>query len=409
MRARRSGSSVSGTCCDDGPAVNEDRYDPTGWPVWAFAVSLALMTVLATLMVATATDGAVVAPLAVATVLPWGFHLVGRHPPVGWFLALSVVPLVLVNTLAVEAAGEATVLAACMAVFIQGEAVAAYRPRDAVLGVLAGGLVLALYARSSVVSVPAVYLVSATAGAVTIGYLLRRQQQTVFELRTAQDRLVGEAALQERQRVAREVHDVVAHSLTVTMMHVTAARMAIRRDPASAVEALEEAERLGRQSLDEIRRTVAVLRQGDERATDRALPSPADLDALVEGYRAAGVPVTFDVAGRLDELDPPVALAVYRLVQEAIGNAAKHAPGTAVDVRVRVGTDGAWVHASNPLPVGAVVGRSDRAGLGLVGMRERVALLGGAITAGPRHGRWVVEARLAPEEPGDGESRTRCR
>lgn len=403
--------------------MNEDRYAPTEWPTWAFAVSLALMSVLALTMVVTAARPAIIAPLAVTAVLPWGLHLAGRHPPVGWFLTLSIVPLVLVNTVAVQAAGDAALLSVCMAVYIQGESVAAYRPRDAVLGVLAGGLVLALHAWvpeerlsdfvGAPVPVPAAYLVGATAGAITIGYLLRRQQQTVVELRSAQDRLVGEAALQERQRIAREVHDVVAHSLTVTMMHVTAARMAIRRDPGSAIDALEEAERLGRQSLDEIRRTVALLRDGGERATAPALPAATDLHALVAQYAGAGVDVDLDVHGPLADLEAATGLALFRLVQEAIGNAVKHAPGAPVTVRVGVSEDAVDVQASNPLPTTVVARRGERAGLGLVGMRERIALLGGTIAVGPQGRAWVVDATLprsgAPDAGASSEPGWWCR
>lgn len=237
--------------------------------------------------------------------------------------------------------------------------------------------------------------------AMLTGYLLRRQQQTVSELRRAQAALAGEAAQRERQRIAREVHDVVAHSLTVTLLHVRTARRALDRDPAHAREALDRAEELGRRSLADIRRTVGLLRSEDEALETHALPDAADLPALVSSTRDAGVALDAELDGDLAGLPPSVSLSLYRIVQEAISNAANHAPGQPVRLRVRVGRAGIDVVVSNPVPPGT---RPGGGGLGVVGMRERIALLGGSVDVDRRDGRWTVTARLPLDRTVDAEA-----
>lgn len=369
----------------------DDVHDPANWPRWAFVVSALLVAALAVLMVAVATRPLVVAGLVLVMLVPWVDHVLGKHPPVWVFLSLAITPLLALNTVLLEAAGTDTaIVSAMLVIFIQGESVSAYPRHKAVLGVAAGMVVLFAHV-VRVGDLATVYLVAGSAIAMTVGYLIRRQQETLVELRRAQERLVGEATLFERQRIAREVHDVIAHSMTVVMMHLTAARMAVARDPQAATEALEEAERLGRSSLAEIRRTVGVLRAEADRATDRALPTGADVDELVEDFRAAGLTVDLHVTGRLDGVDGTAGLTLYRVVQESLANAARHAPGAPVQVDVSVGAD---VEAciTNPVPAGVRAGASS--GHGLAGMAERAQVLGGTVTAGPHGPAWRVECRL---------------
>jgi signal transduction histidine kinase len=370
-------------------------YDPMEWPRWAFVASAALVASLATLMAVVATDRVVAGVAAAIVVTPSVDHVLGKHPPPWLMLTLTLLPLLALNTVMFEAAGPAAAaVAAMLAVFIQGEAVSAYSPGYALAGVVLGGAVIAGHAVHTD-AVAVAYWIGGSAIAVTVGYLIRRQQQTLLELRAAQAQLVGEAMLQERQRIAREVHDVIAHSMTVTMMHITAARMAIHRDPDAAVEALSEAERLGRTSLADVRRTVGLLRAESDRATDRALPTAADVAALVAGYTAAGVTVDLDVTGDLTRVDATTGLALYRVVQEALANAARHAPGAPVTVEVTVDDD-LTVRVTNPVPAGA---RVDRGGNGLVGMRERTNLLEGTMRAGLDGDRWTLEWRVPlPDE-----------
>lgn len=369
----------------------DDVHDPANWPRWAFVASALLVAALAVLMVAVAVRPLVVAGLVLVMLVPWIDHVLGKHPPVWLFLSLAITPLLVLNTVLLDAAGtDAAIVSAMLVIFIQGESVSAYPRHKAVLGVAAGMLVLAAHVMR-VGDLATVYLVAGSAIAMTVGYLIRRQQETVVELRRAQARLVGEATLFERQRIAREVHDVIAHSMTVVMMHLTAARMAVTRDPDAAAEALEEAERLGRSSLAEIRRTVGVLRAEADRATDRALPTGADVEALVDDFRAAGLTVDLHVTGQLGDVDGTAGLALYRVAQESLANAARHAPGAPVEVAITVGTDVA-ARIANPIP--ASVRASTSAGHGLAGMTERAQVLGGTVVAGPDGPAWRVECRL---------------
>jgi signal transduction histidine kinase len=220
-------------------------------------------------------------------------------------------------------------------------------------------------------------------------YLVRREQALVAQLRAAQAGLADRARAEERNRIARELHDVIAHSLTVSLLHLASARMAVRFDPADAERALAEAERLGRASLDEVRATVGLLKAdgGADEGPAAPLPGMTGIPDLVERFRAAGAPVTLTVDGDADAVPATTGLAVYRIVQEALTNAAKHAGGAPVTVTVAVGAD-----------VGVRVDSAGRPrhghGLGMDSMRERAESLGGTLTAGPGGRGWLVSAAL---------------
>jgi signal transduction histidine kinase len=224
------------------------------------------------------------------------------------------------------------------------------------------------------------------------GMMVRTLMHLLERLRTAQEDLAARAATDERRRIARELHDVIAHSLTVMMLHVTGARRALSRDTGDAATALEEAERLGRQSLQDVRRVVGVL--GSDAAGEPApMPGAPDVTALVDQFRGAGATIAADIRGELRELEPTAGLALYRIVQECLTNAAKHAPGMPVDVSIEVRSDRTLVRVINVLPDAAAprtVTRSN--GLGLWGMKERAALLGGSVSAGADDRSWIVEA-----------------
>lgn len=239
------------------------------------------------------------------------------------------------------------------------------------------------------------------------GLLIRRLLVAVADLAEAQAALEADAAARERQRIAREVHDVIAHSLTVTMLHITAARLAVGRgDADGATEALEEAERLGRRSLDDIRSTVGLLRTGDgDTATAAALPVGEDLDELVAGYRAAGLSIEAAIDPGVSSLPAAVGLATYRIVQEALANVAKHAPGARASVEVRVGADLLIdVHDDGGprAPAGGAPGH------GILGMRERAEALGGTLDAGPSAQGWRLCATI-PLQVAAAARRSRCK
>jgi signal transduction histidine kinase len=229
------------------------------------------------------------------------------------------------------------------------------------------------------------------------GIAIRSVVELLVELKTTQADLAARAAADERQRIAREVHDVVAHSLTVTMLHVTGARMALRRDPTEAADALERAEQLGRQSLAEVRRIVGLL-QPSGSGTAPALPAASDVPSLVDEFRAAGLAVSFSLDGDLRRVAPSSGLALYRITQESLTNVTKHAPGALADVHVAVHNGKVRVAVVNDMARAEFARAETKSGggMGVRGMRERAASLGGALRAGDfgGDGAWRVEAEL---------------
>jgi signal transduction histidine kinase len=230
-----------------------------------------------------------------------------------------------------------------------------------------------------------------------IGRIIRRERELVAALTEAQDRLQVAATAAERQRIARDVHDVVGHSLTVMLLNVSGARRVLGSDPAAAAEALDRAEQAGRGSLQSVRAIVGLLRTPDEVGTQSPRPGAADIVGLVDMAAASGLPVRAEVLGDLRAVDPYAGLAAYRLVQEALANVEHHAPGSDVVVRVVVNGVRLSVSVHNgparrppPAPAG-------RGGTGLDGMHQRVAAVGGTVSAGPEGDGWVVEGSIPLE------------
>jgi signal transduction histidine kinase len=215
--------------------------------------------------------------------------------------------------------------------------------------------------------------------------VIDHEQRISAALREAQAGLAARSAAEERTRIAREVHDVTGHALTVSLLHITSARLALDEDPDTAAEALAEAERLSRRSLEEVRAAVGVLRDGAQPSTP--LPGAADVEELVASVRRTGVDVDLEVTGDPATLPDVLGLAVYRVVQEALTNVARHAPAAPTRVLVEVGR-GARVRVDSAAPP-----RADaRPGTGIAGMTERAEGLGGTLTAGPGGPGWRVEA-----------------
>jgi signal transduction histidine kinase len=220
------------------------------------------------------------------------------------------------------------------------------------------------------------------------GLLVRHEFDLVAQLRAAQAGLTDRAKAEERNRIARELHDVIAHTLTVSLLHVTSARLAVEFDPADAARSLAEAERLGRESLAEVRSAVGLLRQDGDIAGTAPLPGAGEVPTLVERFRSAGVDVTLTVDGDTSVLPATAGLAVYRIVQEAMTNALKHAPGSSTAVRLSVDD------TSVGLAVDSSGAPGDGTGLGVISMRERAESLGGTCSAGPGGRGWLVQATL---------------
>lgn len=379
------------------------RDTPSGYPRWVppLVAVPPLFFGIVTISVAGRGRGAVAIAIGLA-VLPW---LVNAVRP-GWlpgtlFMLGVVTPLAVLNiaggAFGVDLTADAhNKLSFMILVWLTGEMAARGRLVPWLLTPLATiGVIVGRTIVEPGVAHDWIFWVGGTGVAFLTGFLLRRQQHTLSALREAQVALAGEAAQRERQRIAREVHDVVAHTLTVTLMHVSAARRALERDPSSAREALDEAETLGRRSLADIRRTVGLLRADDEAPDTHALPDAADIPTLLASYRAAGSRLIVDVSGDLATLAPATGLTLYRVVQEALANAANHAEGTPVDIRIRVRRHDVEAVVSNPVTRDAATRAGG--GLGLVGMRERVSLLGGRLDVGERDGVWTVRAALPLE------------
>ncbi|MEZ0341615.1 sensor histidine kinase [Mycobacterium sp. pV006] len=226
-----------------------------------------------------------------------------------------------------------------------------------------------------------------------VGHLMCIQQQLLVEQQQAHQKLAEHAAADERRRIAREVHDVIAHSLSVTLLHVTGARRGLQqdRDIDEAVDALEQAERLGRQAMADIRRTVGLL----DGAIGKVAPEPgvADIPLLVGDFVRAGLSVTFESDGPLETISPAAGLGLYRIAQESLANIAKHAPDARADMTLTISGTAATLTVANRLPV-PVTAVNTSGGRGTLGMRQRVEQLGGTITAGPDGDRWLVRVTI---------------
>jgi signal transduction histidine kinase len=202
-----------------------------------------------------------------------------------------------------------------------------------------------------------------------------------------------EAVVEERARIARELHDVIAHHVSTMVVQAGAERRMLEPDRDETREVLGTIERVGRGALTEMRRMVSMLRQED---ADELAPQPtlADVPALVEQMRAAGVRVDLSTTGEPVEVPTGIGLSAYRIVQEALTNALKHSHGAAAFVEITYGTDRLDLVVRDD-GRGARASDVEGAGVGLVGMRERVALYGGQFQAGPENaGGYAVRVQL---------------
>jgi signal transduction histidine kinase len=244
----------------------------------------------------------------------------------------------------------------------------------------------------------AVFSAVVVAGSWLVGDVVRQRQQKVEMAEASREEWVRAAVADERVRIARELHDLVAHSVSLMGVQASAARLLLDDDPAKARQALASIETTARDSVGDLQRLLGILRTGD---TEDLEPQPAvsDLAALADATRAAGLTVNIDIAGLPTHLAPGPSLAVYRIVQEALTNVLKHADATRADVRVAATGDALEVEVADDGRGGSL---RRRHGHGLIGMRERATLYGGTLEAGRRSdGGFTVRARF----PIDGASR----
>jgi signal transduction histidine kinase len=331
------------------------------------------------------------AGLALAGLVPWALEAGGVRLSTALFLVLTFVPGTAIVVADRNPGGMFPLMLATVWITRRaGQHVLTWTALA-----LAGGSIAALaMVKGTAHETGLVYFIGGVGVAWLAGSMLRRQEMLLAEVQLAHAAEADHAAAAERAAIAREVHDVVAHSLTVTMLHVAGARRMLAIDPVRAGEALERAESVGRESLDSIRRVVGLLRDAD---SDSSAPLPvlSDIPDLVRQFREAGLVVTADL--RLDDLsaDPTTALTAFRVVQEALSNVLQHAPGAPVDLRVMGEPSGTVLRIIAENPTTAIARRSERIGLGLRGMAERVRASGGSVEAGATDDHtWRIEAAL---------------
>ena len=243
--------------------------------------------------------------------------------------------------------------------------------------------------------------------AFVVGDNLRRRRQHVADLAERAERaerehdlLAEQRVAAERTRIARDLHDVVAHSVSVMVIQASAARRHLETDPATAADALEAIESTGRQTMDELRSILGVLRAGGVEPELGPQPSLAGLHTLTD---TDDLDVSVSIEGDLDGLPDSVSVTGYRLIQEALTNVRRHAGRPeSVEVRVSVGHDELSIEITDDGRGAASVVSDD--GFGIIGMRERVGTVGGTVDAGPRRGggwrvRAVVPIRRNTTEP----------
>jgi signal transduction histidine kinase len=337
-----------------------------------------------------------------------------RHEPVLTVAALVVLGVVSL-VLAEESNGIEFALALAMyAVAASRSPAVTWLVELAMVVVMTGASVLFLRRAASdpevdpsgLVVATTVFLIVGSLIAIAIGVSVRGRRQHIDALIQRANTLAHDreqraalAVAEERTRIARELHDVVAHSLTVMVALADGARAASGSDPAGAERALDALTETGRSALADMRRVLGVLREpGDDAPLE---PEPdVSLDGLVERFRTAGLPVRLVRSGAVDALPLTVRRSLWRIVQESLTNVLRHAPasplvlvelarvadaaGERVEVRI--------TNQAEPLPREAAA--ASGSGRGIIGMRERAASLGGTVEAGPHERGWQVQGTL---------------
>jgi signal transduction histidine kinase len=320
----------------------------------------------------------VFAAIAVASFAQWAF---GFYP-----MTANVALLVALYTVAAHRSRRQTLLAGL--VLQSGIVLACLRwaPQETFLHDLA--------------ALSAMALATAIAGAnaaIRRAYLASLEDRAV-QLERERDQQARLSAAGERSRIAREMHDIVTHNLSVMVALADAAVFAQQRDPGKATTAIRQIAVTGREALTDMRRFLGLVRDDEPDALRHPMPGIAQLEDLAAQVRAAGVPIRMEVTGDVAAVPAAAGLTVYRLVQEALTNTLRHAPaGTSTEVRVGCTPYAVAVTVTDDGPPAArPVPEARRPGHGIHGMRERVTAYGGRLEAGPAGpaGGWRVAARL---------------
>jgi signal transduction histidine kinase len=394
--------------CEESEIKREAGLDPGRSFALRYGVPILALAMLAATLIVALADRTAFHPLAfvllIAAAYPWLRWLLIRDDGPTWtFLAQALAPIAalgigqwfydplsLASSLGYHLTGFQNLLIVVL-VIAYAEARPAVTTAAVANFAYAGPFLAAWIAGKGVSGELIVSWHMALILALVAGYAVRMSYESNRAVIAAREQLAWQQAAEERRRIARDVHDVVAHTLAVTMLHVTAARMAVKRsEPGAAEEALEEAERQGRTSLADVRRIVRLLRADDAGELDAAQPSLSDVDALIEGYRQAGLPVAFTGRIEASSLSANAELALFRVLQEALTNAARHGAGETA-IELRGDRNGISLRIENQLRQPPA---RRNPGSGLIGMKERIAAAGGSLDAGAVNGRWVVNALL---------------
>jgi signal transduction histidine kinase len=331
--------------------------------------------------------------------------LLGRR---AWPLAVAVVFVAIEIGQVAAGVSMHTAVSPVAALFLVAWSVGANSPRPRVfvgLAVVLGGLWASMGIDSALgtdhyggTDYPWIGALVAMPWLVGLAFGSRTESLRVAQSRA--DRLERErlaAIAEERARIARELHDVIAHAVSVMTVQAGAAEEMLKLDPGRAFEPVRAVQETGRQALVEMKRLVGMLREGDEESGLAPQPGLDDLDELASQVRDAGLEVDVRVEGEPRRLPLGVDLSGYRIVQEALTNALKHAQARRATVVVRYGARDLAIDVSDD---GRGPSGNGSAGHGLVGMRERVGVFGGDFEAGPgEHGGFTVCARLPVDAP----------
>jgi signal transduction histidine kinase len=313
-------------------------------------------------------------------------------------LALALATSVVANVVAVLDAATTPAIALVVAVYSVGAHTSGLR--GSVGGLGAAALIAANVADQFSLG-DLLFIAMIVGGAWLAGRAMRyrRERERVLERLTVdleheREEKARAAVAEERVRIARELHDVVAHAISVIVLQARGGRRSLATDPGETREALDMIEATGSQALAEMRRLLGMLRRDDEEIALAPQPSLRYLDTLTAQVREAGLPVELSVEGEPIELSPGVDLSAYRIVQEALTNALKHAGPATARVVVRYRENDLELEIADT-GLGAGAGAGDGGGHGLAGMRERVSVYGGKIEAGSQDGGgFAVRARL---------------
>jgi signal transduction histidine kinase len=313
-------------------------------------------------------------PIAVLVVNVAAWFVIDLQSPINEDpLALAIVLVVAVYSVGAHTSGRRAVAGALLVAFLALVGTAADANEGTFLDYLGN----------------AIFFFTIFGGLWVAGRAIRRRRSRERQLLVERDESARAAVAEERARIARELHDVVAHAISVIVLQARGARHAegTERD-----EALDAIETTGANALAEMRRLLHMLRADDEAVALAPQPSLEQLDHLVAQVRDAGMPVEVQVDGERRALPPGVDVSAYRIVQEALTNALKHAGPARARVAIRFGDDALELEITDTGRGGADNGAG---GHGLVGMRERVAVFGGRLDSGPQsEGGYAVKARL---------------